>query len=456
MKKCLWLLFLAALLLPGCKKKSGEVVEIRWFVGLGAGSEASMLEPQKKVVEKFNSTHENVKIKLDIVAVEAATNALATQFTAGNPPDIVGPVGQSGRNTFRGSWLDLEDLIDDADVDLSVYEQALVDFFKSKEEGQVGLPFAVYPSFLFVNKDMFAEAKIPLPPQTFNSKYTTASGEQVPWDMDAMIKVAKQLTVDKNGNISGSDKFDSGKISQWGFGAQWQPLREVCTLFGPGKLHDNNNNPIFPAHWRKAIHTWYNGMWKEGEIFYPNGVYQGAPAPFPGEELFASGRVGMVQTHLWYASFMEPSCDWDIYATPAYNGKTTTPLDSDTFFIPKASKHPEEAFIVYQYLIKDALPELSAIYGGLPAINSMQDEFLKSLSAKYPGKKITWQVAKDSLKYVDIPGYEGWEPNPIETSTVVDEFWKNLLRTKGLDDKAIDDKLDRLVSDLKPVMAAKK
>lgn len=452
MKRFLWILFVAALLLPGCKKQSNEVVEIRWFVGIGAGSDAPLLEPQQKVVDAFNASHPNIKLKLEIVANVNAANTLATQFTAGNPPDIVGPSGQLGRNTFRGSWLDMSELIDDADVDLDVYEESLVKAFTTKEEGQVGLPFAVYPSCLYVNKDMFAEAKIPLPPQKYNEKYTTADGKQVDWDMNAMIDIAKKLTVDKNGNVSGSEKFNIDKIDRFGWGFQFAQLDEYCTLFGPGSYHDKNNKPMIPDHWRKAAKLYHDGMWKD--VWTPNGIYDNAPAPFPGGEFFASGKVAMVQTHLWYTGFMEPNFkNWDFYATPSYNGKITCPLDSDTFFITKACKHPKEAFEVYQYLVKDALPQLAVIYGGLPAIPSMQDDFLKSISERFPTQKLTFQVVKDSLKYVDIPGYEGWEPNGVEVDNHLTAFWNNFKRTKDFD---VDKELDKLIVELTPVMAAAK
>ena len=58
----------------------------------------------------------------------------------------------------------------------------LVDFFKLGENGAtVGLPFAVYPSFMYYNKDLFDEAGLPYPPTKVGDLY-----DGKPWDMDAV------------------------------------------------------------------------------------------------------------------------------------------------------------------------------------------------------------------------------------------------------------------------------
>lgn len=451
MKRYLWILFLAALLIPGCKKKSEGLVEVRWFVGLGTGSDQGQDVQQQKVVDAFNATHENIKIKLEIVDNENASETLATQLSAGNAPDIVGPVGGSGRNQFKGSWLDLSDLIDKNDVDLDAYEKSVVESLKLKDDGQIGLPFAVYPSFLIVNKDIFKEYKLPLPPQKFGEKYTTVDGKEVTWDYNALAELAKKMTVDKNGNLTGTEKFNAGKIAQFGYSPMYHIMKEACALFGAGAIVDANNQPTMPAHWRTAMKFWHDAMWKD--VWVPNGIYEDSQM-FPEQETFTTGLVAMAQTHLWYLSFADiEKFDWDLYATPSYNGKITTPFDFDSFVIPKASKHQEEAFVVYQYLINDALVDLTACYGGLPALASKQDASFKAMDERYPSHKITWQVVKDSMKYVDIPGYEGWEPNGTETGAKLETFWRYIKSTKDID---VDKEIDKLMAELKVIYAAEK
>ena len=86
-----------------------------------------------------------------------ANDALATEIASGNGPDIVGPVGIGGANAFHGQWLDLAPLIQKNNYDLSGFPQDAVNIYKL-DEGQVGIPFAIYPSVLFYAKSLFDEA----------------------------------------------------------------------------------------------------------------------------------------------------------------------------------------------------------------------------------------------------------------------------------------------------------
>ena len=108
---------------------SGDRVEIRWFVGLGAGSDEPTFAPQEAVVEKFNASQDRIKLVLEIVDADVAADTLATQIAAGNAPDVVGPVGVKGRDAFKGAWLDLSDLIAGIDYDLSDFDEGMVQFY---------------------------------------------------------------------------------------------------------------------------------------------------------------------------------------------------------------------------------------------------------------------------------------------------------------------------------------
>ena len=104
-----------------------------------------------------------------------ANDALATEIASGNPPDIVGPVGIGGANAFPGQWLDLAPLIAKTDYDLSQFPQDAVDIYKIGD-GQVGIPFAIYPSVLFYAKSLFDEIGLAEPPHKYGDKYTMPDG----------------------------------------------------------------------------------------------------------------------------------------------------------------------------------------------------------------------------------------------------------------------------------------
>lgn len=110
-------------------------VQVRWFVGLGAGTDAPQIAAQEAVVAEFNASQDRIQLVLEIVDNDQAYGILSTQIAAGNAPDIVGPVGIRGRDNFPGVWLDLADLIEANEYDLSDFDPALVDFYKIEGEG---------------------------------------------------------------------------------------------------------------------------------------------------------------------------------------------------------------------------------------------------------------------------------------------------------------------------------
>ena len=200
---CLMLLA-ASMLFTGCEKKTTRT-QVRWFVGLGAGSDEPTFAPQKAVVDAFNASQDEIELVLEIVDNDQAFQTLATQISGGNAPDIVGPVGIRGRDSFKGAWLDLQPLVDKHGLDLSQFDKSMVDFYRDEKDGLIGLPFGVYPSYLYVNKELFEEAGIPLPPKNYGEKYVDENGKEWDWDYDCLKMLGKKLTVDANGKL---DKFD--------------------------------------------------------------------------------------------------------------------------------------------------------------------------------------------------------------------------------------------------------
>lgn len=125
-----------ALLLLGI---ASAQVEIRWFVGLGAGTQEAQVTAQQAIVDEFNASQDRIKLDMEVVSQDPFA-VLATQIAAGNAPDVVGPMGIRGRASFPGAWLDLTDLIESNNYDLSDFDPALVDFYRLPGQGQLGLP----------------------------------------------------------------------------------------------------------------------------------------------------------------------------------------------------------------------------------------------------------------------------------------------------------------------------
>ena len=154
---------------PVAECEGGKVC-IRWFVGLGTGTDAPQIATQEEVVADFNASQDEIQLILEIVPYNSARDALSTQIASGAGPDIVGPVGWGGSNDFYGQWLDITPQIESSGFDTSIFDPALIKFYQT-EEGQVGLPFAVFPGAMYFLPALFDEAGLAYPPQVYGEKY---------------------------------------------------------------------------------------------------------------------------------------------------------------------------------------------------------------------------------------------------------------------------------------------
>ncbi|HEX7346998.1 MAG TPA: hypothetical protein VF253_09410, partial [Candidatus Limnocylindrales bacterium] len=89
----------------------GKVL-IRWFVGLGTGAQPDQIADEQAVVQEFNSSQDKITLSLEIYQNTTAYDILSTQIAAGNPPDIVGPMGFRGFYAYGDQLLDLKPYIE--------------------------------------------------------------------------------------------------------------------------------------------------------------------------------------------------------------------------------------------------------------------------------------------------------------------------------------------------------
>ncbi|MBE0689761.1 MAG: carbohydrate ABC transporter substrate-binding protein, partial [Anaerolineae bacterium] len=164
------LLVVASLALLIAPVAAQEPVTITWFVGLGTGTNDQQIEAENQVVADFNATHPEINLEINIApSFETAVDTISTLIAAGTPPDIVGPVGVGGSNRYE--WLDLKPLIDSTGYDLSGFDADLLKLYETTNGGYSAIPFAIFPTIMYFNRDLFDEAGLNYPPQTFDEMY---------------------------------------------------------------------------------------------------------------------------------------------------------------------------------------------------------------------------------------------------------------------------------------------
>ena len=424
-------------------------VVVQWFVGLGSGGNPSQITVEQLVVNDFNAAQDKkptgtkgmpIFLSLNIVPNATATDILKTQLTANNAPDIIGPVGVKGRAAFPGAFADIAPLAKTAGYDLTQYDPKLL--AQLSTNGVLdGFPYAVYPSMIFFNKDLFDEAKLAYPPQKVGTQYTMPDGSKVDWTWDTVRKLAMILSVDKTGKDAAQAGFDPANQVQFGFSFMWSEGRRMGSDFGSGSfVAADGKTAQFPDPWKAAWAWYYTGIWTDH--FIANAT-QEASALLASGNPTSSGHVAMSEMFQWYDCCMSASATaasktikkWDIAIQPSYNGTISAPMDLDVFSIAKASKDPQDAFVALSYIASRG--DLSASYGGIPLVGDQLTFYKKYVDAllapEFPGNVVNWQVAIDMEKYAPAIHHEASMPNYIKSADDYSKVWTTLGTTKGLD-----------------------
>ena len=428
---------------------------IRWFVGLGTGTDPQQIEAQQAVVDAFNASQDEIALVLEVVPYDAGRDTLATQIASGAGPDIIGPVGWGGSNAFYGQWLDISQYIEESGFDTSVFDPALVDSYQT-EEGQVGLPFAVFPSATYYIPEMFDEVGLEYPPQNYGDSYML-DGEEVDWNWDTFTEVAKRLTIDINGFNSTEDGFDPSQIVQVGYSPQWQTNPNYISAYVAGSVdivdgeEKGSYSVNMPDSWMEAVNWAYDGMYGD-QPWMATGPMSAAPE-FGNGNLFNSGKAAMAVTPLWYTCCLgdlrDAGVEFQAGILPSNaEGVVHGRVDADTFRVWKGTKHPAEAFTVLSYLITDGGDTLLPNYGALPAIADKQEAFFAQKTEDYPFvTPETWEVFKAGLSYPDAPSAEQWVPNWNEAWARGDTLW-DLLQNTSPDQLDFDAEWQKYIDDL--------
>lgn len=412
----------------------GKVV--RWFIGIGSGGKPEQIAAEQAFAEAFNADPANkdkVYLSVEIYDNKVAADQLAIQIAAGNPPDIIGPVGVEGLNIFRDNLLDVKPLIESHSFDMTKFDPALVDYFAIGKDGAtIGVPYATYPSFIYYNKKLFDEARLPYPPTKAGEQYQGKA-----WDMDALRELGMKLTVDANGNDATSADFDAANIVQWGFDMQWADDRSdtEATIFGSSSVVGADGKTAEITDQFATGLKWFNdGVWKDH--FIPTKAAIDSDLLGKGNA-FQSGNLAMADTHSWYTCCINPAAPakagftWGVAANPSYNGVTTAKVHADTFSILNTTKNPDEAFTALAALV--ASPELLTNYGAFPADPSLQQSAFDAIQANYPDSKIDFTVMQDALGYVDKPSHQAWMPDYQKSRQALKAVYNKYRTTEGLD-----------------------
>lgn len=441
-------LVLVSVAFTGCsKEKAPEAVKVQVMVGMGTGTDPSQIAIHEEIQELFNSTVGKEKgIELEFLTVEySSADTKFTTLVAGDmTPDIVGPVGIMGVAKYIDEWMDIEPYIIKDNVDLSVYDEALINSNRYDINGEkklVGLPIGFYPSVLYYNEDIFDRAGIDYPPTEWGTE---------DWTYEKLYAEAREMTFDANGLTPNEAGFDMYNMAQYGYdGLDWAPWRAIV-----GKYFDADGNSVAlgvsedyktakmnSPEWKQAF--------KDLETMVYTDCIRPATTSNMGTSLFGdndplgSNKCAMWEIFSWMSYAYEgwdANFKWNVAAIPSMNGHIVSATNEDTFVMCKSAKHHDEAWEVYKWLFQPEIyAKLCKNYGGIPAMKSLQSAWVDQQKNGvmgedgeyewncYPRPDINWEVFLEAGKYADNPNNESWVPNYSKVWDAMENAMNNVI-----------------------------
>jgi multiple sugar transport system substrate-binding protein len=393
------------------------------FVGFGTGTAAEQIEVHEAIAEEYNAQSDFHQVEFLTVPYAENQAKFSTMLAADMPPDICMPVGVAGIARNFEAWDDLTPFIDRDNYDLSIFSGLTVDLHNYPEKGQLGLPIGIYPTVVFYNEDLFDAAGVDYPPKVHEDSY--ADGDD--WTYAKMVEVAKQLTIDSNGNNADSPAFDWESTVQWGWnGWDWMHPKEWVGKFGgrtTGVSEDGQTALQNSDGWVDCWEFAKDVIWTDH--VRATGEQGGAFYDVAGDPM-GSGMVGMWECHSWmawaYGSWTE-AFNWNVAANPNAEGfPIVAPMHADTFVMLKTAQHKDAAWEAIKWMFEpEILNRLCKNWGAIPAHLDLGAGWVDSMKADYPD--VDFEVFLKSADYLDMPSHESWTPDWNRVHDACDSAW---------------------------------
>ncbi|MDQ0901048.1 ABC transporter substrate-binding protein [Paenibacillus sp. V4I7] len=359
--------------------KSAGPVTVRFNMGDG--------EITKDQIKEFETANPTIKIQRE----DVDTTKLAAQLATGEAPDIIRMTGVNDLPSYviRGIAMDLTKYIDTSTVIKKDDFVPTVDVYRfdGKVQGQgpiYGIPKDFSSDFsIWINKKLFAAAGVAIPSET------------VPMTYSQLFDLAKKLTIKKGDTIT-QYGLSGGK------GEADLPFLMDYLLSKGVRLSTEDNSKIdfTKPEVKQALQLWVDGV--KGN-YGPNQVNQDKAAW--GGESFLADKLAMFQAGYWFSGVLRGDekakthlDDYVMLPAPIADGGTrVSPTGSATgAIINKATKHPNEAWKVYEWFFGGKPAEDRAKSGwGVPAYKHL----LAMIPQETAFDKKTYAVLQDELKY---------------------------------------------------------
>lgn len=310
-------------------------------------SDGNECEVTGDIAKRFEAANAGIKVVIDKVPYKAVLEQLPVQLAAGEGPDVARVTDLGGLNKY---YLDLTPYLS---ADRAKYWQdnfsSTLAWFRSPEEkvsgkGIYGLMSQLTVTGGFVNKTLFEQANVPMPPATAT------------WD-DWMTAAKKVADATKTPFAMAMDRS----------GHRFAPL---AVAYG-AKIFDDKGKLVIDDGYKTAAKKFVD--WNKAGLM-PKEVWGGVGGSQYRDafEEFANGRVVMYYSGSWQISRMDKQVsknfDWAVAPAPCGPAACTAMPGGAAFVALKRTKNPAAAAKLLDFLATDTnYAELMARTENIPA-----------------------------------------------------------------------------------------
>lgn len=397
---------------------TGQLQLIYWN-GLTGSDGVTM----QAMVGQFVADNPDISVRMESMPWNIYFDKLLTAMVSGSPPDVfIVREFENAGFARQGVLRDSSDLytsgggsLPDEDFKPELLER--LDY----EGVRYGVPLDNLGWGIWINRDLFEAAG--LDPDT-----PPANGAE-------LIEMARQLTVDANGNHPGDADFDASQVTQWGFAVNnpKNTYQTVLWQFG-GDVFQEGTAMLNeePAH--AAMQYLYDLIYTE-QVSPP-------PSGFDALQAFGAGQLAILPYGTWGLNFMRDSgLNWDVWPMIQMGSQPAARMSSHVLHMPATieGERLEAAKRFITYLSDNGLTWADS--GQVPARYSVQEQldpeedravlvFAESFNNQ--GRLETPHALKQEIA-------AAWEPE-------VDGAWNNVTTPEealGVANERVQDVLDR-------------
>ncbi|MDD6143575.1 MAG: sugar ABC transporter substrate-binding protein [bacterium] len=402
MKKLISLV-LALMMVLGMTAAVAEPVTLTYAHFSGSGVQEEVLN---KMIDVFESKNPDIKIDLQITGFEDYFTKLATVIGGGNAPDVF----EMNMENFlaymlRGACADLTGLVDTAN-----YSEGTLAAVSS--DGKLyAVPMSFSTCLLFYNKDLFDQAGVEYPNDSWTWADIQAAAEKIKALGDDIWGIYQPITYNE---FYKSVKGNGGSLLTPDYSAFTLNSAENVEVLDAMIKRVRGEERVMPTTEDMAG----RGDW----------------------DLFQEGKLGMCITGIWAFPTFTEKCPfgWDVVVEPGYETKSTFFFANVNCVSPSSDKKEAAAkFIDAMGSDPDIVQLRLDASWELPTIAD-QSKLTQYLEVTPPANR---KAVFDSMDFAAAP------PALLEQGAV-SEIINNVLSTLEMDDLSAQEALDEIQAQL--------